>query len=113
MSNELSEYEILLTNMNWDNWYVGYVVYRKERNANYEYSISLTSKKKRQLMSDWIRIHILTFVIQIQKQPHTRFIVITYGSRSKGKRPWKATHGRKHVDYYKTFEQVCEALKEA
>ena len=102
--------------MKWDKWYIGYVVYREERNENYEYSISLTPKKKRQLMSDWIKNSQIDFCYPNSKTTTynlPRFIGITYESRAKGKRPWKATNGRKHVDYYKTFEQACDALNEA
>ena len=116
MSSELSEYEVFLTNRKWDQWYIGYVEYRKERNENFEYSISLTPKKKRQLMSDWIKNSQIDFCKPNSKTTTynlPRFIGITYESRSKGKRPWKATNGRQHIDYYTTFEQACEALKKA
>ena len=78
MSSELSEYEVFLTNRKWDQWYIGYVAYRKERNENYEYSISLTPKKKRQLMSDWIKNSQIDFYIYHDKNIHFSYLSILY-----------------------------------
>ena len=114
MSSELSEYEVFLTNRKWDQWYIGYVAYRKERNENYEYSISLTPKKKRQLMSDWIKNSQIDFCkpnLSTKSYVLPSVVGITLETRRKQNRPWRATYKGKHIDYFQTFEHACEALK--
>ena len=114
MSKELSEYEVIMTNMKWDKWYPNYVEYRKDRNENFEYAITLTPKKKRQIMSDWIKNSKIDFcypgqivcdyclptVAGVSYEPH--------GHKS---RPWRARHKGKHINYFSTFEEARKAIK--
>ena len=116
MSSDVSEYEVLLTNMKWDQWYIGYVEYLKERNENYEYSISLTPKKKRQLMSDWIKNSQIDFCFPTRKTTSCtlpRVIGISYEKRSQTRYEFRARDGKNHIGYFITFDQACEALKKA
>ena len=114
MSNELNECEVILTNLKWDKWYVGYVAYRKERNENYEYSITLTPKKKRQIMSDWIKNSQVDFCKPNSKT--TSYILpshvgVSNETRRKQNRPWRVMFKGKHVDYFQTFEQAKTAIQ--
>jgi hypothetical protein len=116
MSNELTECEIILTNLKWDAWYVGYMTYRKARNENYEYVISLTPKKKRQIMSDWIKNSHIDFCKPDRKTTHYSLpscVGVSYETRRK---KWRVYHKGKHIDYFQTFEQaknarqICEKI---
>ena len=116
MSSELSAYEVFLTNRKWDQWYIGYVEYRKERNENYEYSISLTPKKKRQLMSDWIKNSQIDFCFPNRKTTSynlPRVVGISYEKLSQTRYEFRARDGKTHLGHFRTFEQACEALKKA
>ena len=114
MSKDLTEYEIIMTNMKWDKWYPNYVEYRKSRDENFEYVISLTPKKKRQIMSDWIKNSKIDFCFpgkEIDYYHLPTVAGVNYEARRKNNRPWRATYKREHIDYFQSFDQAVERLK--
>ena len=115
MSKDLTECEIILTNYKWDHWYPNYVIYRKSRGEIFEYSITLTPKKKRQLMTDWIRNSKIDFCF-----PTKETLVynlpsatgVSYETRKKQNRPWRVEYKAKFLGYYQTFEEAVKAREE-
>ena len=79
MSKDLTDCEIILTNYKWDHWYPHYVEYRKSRDEKFEYSITLTPKKKDSLCLIGLKIIKLIFAFQLKK--HLYIITISYRSK--------------------------------
>ena len=59
----ITDMEIAVVNAKWDTWYPNYVIYRKSKNEPYEYSITLTVLKKRQILGDWLKNEKLDFSV--------------------------------------------------
>ena len=57
----ITDHEINAINLKWQKWYPNYVIYRTNKNEPYEYSITLTVLKKRQIMGDWLKNEGLDF----------------------------------------------------
>ena len=112
MSKDLSDCEIILTNYKWDHWYPNYIEYRKSRDENFVYQITLTPKKKRQLMTDWIKNSKMDFCY-----PTKETLVynlpsatgVSYETRRKTNRPWRVEYKSKFLGYYQTFEEAVKA----
>ena len=68
MSKDLTDCEIILTNYKWDHWYPNYVIYRKSRDENFVYQVTLTPKKKDSLCLIGLKIPKLIFAFQVQKR---------------------------------------------
>ena len=115
MSKDLTDCEIILTNYKWDHWYPNYVIYRKSRDENFVYQVTLTPKKKRQLMSDWIKNSKIDFcyptketlVYNLPSSPE-----VSYETRRKLNKPWRVNYMGKFLGYYQTFDEAIEARKQ-
>ena len=59
----ITDMQIAIVNAKWDKWYPNYVIYRKSKNENFEYSMSLTVLKKRQIMGDWLKNEKMDFSV--------------------------------------------------
>ncbi len=112
MSKDLTDCEIILTNYKWDHWFPNYVIYRKSRDENFVYQVTLTPKKKRQLMSDWIKNAKSDFCFPSKETLVYNLLSATgvsYETRRKNNRPWRVRHNSKHLDYYHIFEEAVKA----
>ena len=112
MSKDLTDCEIILTNYKWDHWYPNYVIYRKSRDENFVYQVTLTPKKKRQLMSDWIKNSKIDFCFPSKETLVYNLLSATgvsYETRRKTNRPWRVEYKSKFLGYYQTFEEAVKA----
>ncbi len=112
MSNDLSDCEIILTNYKWDHGYPNYVIYRKSRDENFVYQITLTPKKKRQLMSDWIKNSKMDFCYPTKETLQYNLpsaTGVSYETRRKANRPWRVDYQSIFLGYYQTFEEAVKA----
>ena len=115
MSKDLSDCEIILTNYKWDLWYPNYIKYKQSRDEKFEYSFTLTPKKKRQLMTAWIKNSKIdfcfpnkeTFIYNLPSSPE-----VSYETRRKLNKPWRVNYMGKFLGYYQTFDEAIEARKQ-
>ena len=115
MSNDLSHCEIILKNYKWDLRYPNYIKYKKSRDEKFEYSFTLTPKKKRQLMTAWIKNSKIDFCF-----PNKETLVynlpsatgVSYETRRKNNRPVRVNYKSKFLGYYQTFDEAIEARKQ-
>ena len=109
----LSDKDIQLTNSKWNKWYSNYI---KTQTDNNNWSTLTSVLRRRQVMKDYILDHGVDFCYPNEKTKTYELPSMTgvgYDERRKNTRPWVARNGRKHIDYYTTFDEACRALKQA